>query len=298
MKKTVPALLLGIAFLAGCAAGPYGSDGYNRWGYDSDGYNRKGQALFGPAKKMPDEISLEMPPGPTLTLSQQQLLSLDWNNTIIMGAQVIDKRAVSEKAVEFDIRFPSNGPGYRSLDYVSCGRGGLGTLVGVDVRDYESFALKFTLVSIDGQTSELKEKVVVGALIGLTGSGSYSDYGPVTLSLASPENSAVGTTPMETEDIFQIGFHIHMENPEEWNPKATVVTLRVEPADGTGNEETQAKETDITPDNEIIACAKCNLEIGALKLHFDYKGKTVCAGCYAKLMGKKYQKKTIRAAFN
>jgi hypothetical protein len=247
---------------------------------------------------MPKGISLAMPPGPTLTLSQQQLLALDWNNTIIMGAQVIDKRAVSEKAVEFDIRFPSNGPGYRSLDYVSCGRGGLGTLVGVDVRDYESFALKFTLVSIDGDTSELKEKVVVGALIGLTSRGSYSDYRPVTLGLAPPESSALATTPVETENIFQNGFHIHMENPDEWKPKATVVTLRVEPADGSENNQTQAKETAVTPGNEIIACAKCNKEIGALKLHFDYKGKTVCAGCYAKLMGKKYQKKTIRAAFN
>ena len=102
---------------------------------------------------------------------------------------------------------------------------------------------------------------------------------------------------MHTDKIYQIGFHISMLNPEDWKPTGSIVTLRVQPADDTGQPEAEAKESTLTPDNEIIACAKCGENIGTLNLRFDYKGNTVCVGCYAKLMGQKYQKNTLGAWF-
>jgi hypothetical protein len=184
----------------------------------------------------PPQVSpSEVPASRMLTLSQQQLISLDWNNSNRMGARVTAKRIVPDSGVEFDVFFPNNSPGYRSVDYVSSGRGGLGTMVGVDVSGYESYALVFTLVSINGQTgAELAEKVEVGAVIGLTSRGRYSEYEPVTLSMAPAEKSAIGKTIMHTDKIYQIGFHIAMLNPEQWRPDSSTVTLRVQPAEFAG----------------------------------------------------------------
>ncbi len=183
------------------------------------------------SSKEPVEVAKPpvIPPSRALTLSQQQLVYLDWNNPGGSGARIIEKRMVPEEGVEFDIYFPSNNPGYRTVDYVSSGQGGMGTLNGADIRGYETFSLMFTLVSINGQTAEeMKEKIVVGALIGLTGTGRFSDYKPVTLSLLPSEKSTIATTPIQTNKIYEIGFHVHMLNPQDWNPTGTVLTLRVD----------------------------------------------------------------------
>lgn len=179
--------------------------------------------------------SPDIPPSRTLTLSQQQLVFLDWHSPNLPGARVMRKRVVPGSGVEFDIYFPSNAPGYRSVNYVSSGEGGIGALVGVDIRDYEAFALAFTLVSINGQTTpELKEKVEVGALIGPTATGKRSDSKPVALSLLSSEKSTIAKTPMRTNRIYQIGFYVRMLNPQNWNPTGTKMILRVEPVEDAG----------------------------------------------------------------
>ena len=96
-----------------------------------------------------------------------------------------DKRIVPGPGVEFDIYFPSNSPDSRSLDIVSSGEGGRGNLVGADVRDYETYALKLTLVSVNGQSEpDMKQKVVAGAVIGPTDRGQLRTYEPVTLGMA------------------------------------------------------------------------------------------------------------------
>jgi len=89
-------------------------------------------------------------PSGTVTLSSDQLLTLDWGWRSPSRPRVLSRRAAGNSGVIFDIRFPSNGPGHRSIDYVSSGSGGQMALVGLDVGAYETFALKFTLVSIDG----------------------------------------------------------------------------------------------------------------------------------------------------
>ena len=181
---------------------------------------------------------VEVPPSRILTLSEQQLISLDWHSPNRTGAHVKGKRVVvAGPGVEFDIYFPSNSPRNRSLNFVSSGQGGTGTLVGVDIRGYEVFALKLTLVSINGQSEpELKQKLMAGAVIGPTGKRQLRTYEPVTLGLAASEKTVIAKTPVSTDKIYQIGFHVHMLNPQDWDPSGSMVKLRVEPVkDGTAD---------------------------------------------------------------
>jgi len=176
---------------------------------------------------------VEVPPSRILTLSEQQLISLDWHSPNRTRAHVKGKRVVvAGPGVEFDIYFPSNSPRSRSLNFVSSGQGGTGTLVGADIRGYEVFALKFTLVSINGQSEpELKQKLMAGAVIGPTGKRQLRTYEPVTLGLAASEKTVIAKTPVSTDKIYQIGFHVHMLNPQEWDPSGSMVILRVEPVE-------------------------------------------------------------------
>ncbi len=168
----------------------------------------------------------------TLTLSAEQLVFLDWYGRLHTGTQVIKKRLVGRSGVEFDIYFPSNGAGHRSIKYVSSGEGGRGALVGVDVSDYTAFALKFTLVSIDAAAGpEITQSLVVGAVIGPTATGQHYAYEPVTLSFASEQTTGVSSISVQTGKIRQIGIYARMLNPQEWNPSGTLVTIRVEPVD-------------------------------------------------------------------
>jgi len=177
----------------------------------------------------------DVPPSWILTLSEQQLVSLDWHSPNRTDARVKHKRVVAGPGVEFDIYFSSNSPGSRSLDFVSSGEGGRGTLVGADVRGYEAFALKLTLVCINGQSEPtLKQKLVAGAVIGPSSKGQLCTYEPVTLGLAAPEKTVIAKTPVSTGKIYQIGFHVHMLNPQDWDPSGSMVTLRVEPVEDGG----------------------------------------------------------------
>ncbi len=178
-------------------------------------------------------MPVEVPPSRILTLSEQQLISLDWHSPIRTRAHVKGKRVVvASPGVEFDIYFPSNSPRSRSLNFVSSGQGGTGTLVGADIRGYEVFALKLTLVSINGQSGpELKQKLMAGAVIGPTGKRQLRTYEPVTLGLAASEKTVIAKTPVSTDKIYQIGFHVHMLNPQDWDPSGSMVRLRVEPVE-------------------------------------------------------------------
>ncbi len=167
------------------------------------------------------------------TLSSEQLLTLDRGWRSPSRPRVLNQRAAGDSGVIFDIRFPSNEPGHRAITYVSSGSGGRMALVGVDVGAYETFALKFTLVSIDGAVGEkFAQELVVGAVIGPTTDGKVSGYEPVTLSLAPQRMTGRSETRIGTQNIREIGIHAHMANPKAWSSKGCTVTLRVEPADG------------------------------------------------------------------
>jgi hypothetical protein len=172
---------------------------------------------------------IKFPASRFLTLSQEQLLSLDWRIAYSGGAQVKDKRIVSGTGVEFDIYFPSNSPDCRSLDIVSSGEGGKGSLVGADISDYETYALKLTLVSVNGRSeADKKERLVAGAVIGPTDKGRLYTYEPVILSLADSERIVIAKTPVSADKIYQIGLHVHMQNPQDWDQSGSIIRLRVE----------------------------------------------------------------------
>jgi hypothetical protein len=108
-------------------------------------------------------------------------------------------------------------------------------MVGVDIRGYETFELSFTLVSINGEKMpDIKGELVVGALIGLTNTRLIGDHKPVTLSLLSSENSKMARAPVGTDYIHQIGFHVHLVNPGQWDPEGSRVVIRIEPAEDAG----------------------------------------------------------------
>ena len=174
-----------------------------------------------------------VPVSETLTLSPSGLVALDWFAQSHTGAQVVGKRIVGELGVEFDIRFPSNSPGHRAIKYVSTGAGGRGALIGIDTSAYKTFALKFTLVSIDGAAEPgLAQQLELGAVIGSGPIDPLRDGTPVTLSFASQKTTAVSTTPVQTGKIWQIGIYAHMVNPADWSASGSTVTILVEPVEG------------------------------------------------------------------
>ena len=89
----------------------------------------------------------QVPTSQTLTLSGNQLIFLDWDGGNPSGARIVRKRFVPDSGVEFDIHFPSNLPGYNSIDYLSSGAGGQGSLVGFDVSEYKVFSLRVLILS-------------------------------------------------------------------------------------------------------------------------------------------------------
>jgi hypothetical protein len=186
------------------------------------------------SKKPIEEVKpVQFPVGRFLTLSEEQLLLLDWHIAYRGGARVKDKRIVPGPGVEFDIYFPSNSPDCSSLDIVSSGKGGEGSLVGADIRGYETYALKLTLVSVNGQSEpDLKQKLVAGAVIGPTDKGQLRTYEPVTLGMSASEKTMIAETSVSVDKIYQIGFHVHMQNPQDWDQSGSIMRLRVEPAAG------------------------------------------------------------------
>jgi hypothetical protein len=175
---------------------------------------------------------LGRPAGLILTLSEQQLVLLDWQRANRGGARVESKRPVGGRGVEFDIYFPGNTPGNCSLSFVSTGEGARGSLVGTDVRGYDTFALKLTLVSVSGRSDRaMKQKLVAGAVIGPTAAGRLSGCEPVTLSLAASERTVMARTQVSADQIYEIGFHIRALNLEDWDPSGSRVVLLVEPAE-------------------------------------------------------------------
>jgi len=182
----------------------------------------------GKAKPIPIAKPEQIPPSRMMTLSQEQLVFLDWHSPHRRGARVRGKR-LTGGGVEFDISFSTNDPGNTSVNFVSSGQGGRGKIVGGDISGFRSFALKFTLLSINGKSeSQMKQKLEVGSVIGPTASGLAETYPPVTLSME--DSSAIAQTPIRSANIRTIGFHISALNPQDWDPLESEIKLLIEPA--------------------------------------------------------------------
>lgn len=184
----------------------------------------------------PVEDTLVTDPAPavfydTLTLSAEQLVALDFSGRSPAGPKVVRKHAVDGAGAVFDIYFPTNKPWQNSINYVSSGSGGQMALVGIDAAAFRSFALKFTLVAIDGAVGPtLPQELIVGAVAGPTPDGRPSQYEPVSLSFAG-QQTGVSRTRIGVPRLREIGIRVEMANPEAWSPDGTLVTLLAEPVD-------------------------------------------------------------------
>ena len=181
-------------------------------------------------EQVPTTVQAPTTVSDTLTLSAEQLMALDWSGRSPSGGTVIRKHAVDTAGAVFDIQFPGNRAWQNSIKYVSTGSGGRGTLVGLDVSSYQTFALKFTLVAIDGAVGpSLPQELTVGAVVGPTVDGKLSTYKPYTLSFADKQ-TAIVKTPITVARLREIGFYMEMANPEKWSENGARVTLLIEPA--------------------------------------------------------------------
>lgn len=167
--------------------------------------------------------------GKTFTLSDDDLMSLDSYLYADVNdsnePKIADKRDVPGPGVEFDIFFPRDNKTNNVVKYVSCEDRGEGVIVDINVHDYNAFALKFTLVAVDGNSEPNTGGIlIVGALAG-------SCYRPESISLIQGESAtAVSVTSVSLEKTATIGFDIHKFVPKGWNPEGTTVTVLIEPA--------------------------------------------------------------------
>jgi hypothetical protein len=164
------------------------------------------------------------------TLSDEALMSLDvyqYGNP--EGdpnlPRVIARRNIDGPGVEFDIYFPGDNErkDNNAIMYVSCIDRGKETLTHADVNGFDAFALKFTLVAVDGK-SEVNAggMLVVGAFI----NGAYR---PECISF-NQGDEAISTTMNGARKIHEIGFDVHKLSPEGWSPEGNTVTIRIEAA--------------------------------------------------------------------
>ncbi len=164
----------------------------------------------------------------SFTLSDEDLMLLDWHNDRYSSATVINKTDVPGPGVEFTIRFPDNTSKNNSVTYVSCKSGSDGLLTGADINDFDAFALKFTLLSVnDSNAPDAGGSLVVGALIDM---GYSWGYRPEIINLQPQRNTAVSLTATDANEISIIGITAHFLEPQGWDPNGSTMKLLVEAA--------------------------------------------------------------------
>jgi hypothetical protein len=143
--------------------------------------------------------------------------------------EIVAKRDIAGSGVEFDIYFPPDNKRKNNyaLTYVSCSNRGKGVLVDIDINDFDAFALKFTLIAIDGKNDvDPNCRLVVGALVN---SGYSHSFQPQYISFAEGGN-AVSITKTDTEKTTIIGFMVYKSSPDGWSSQGNTVTIRIEAA--------------------------------------------------------------------
>ncbi|MCK5472914.1 MAG: hypothetical protein KAI59_02695 [Planctomycetes bacterium] len=163
------------------------------------------------------------------TLSDDDLMLLDYHfNHHSSSSEVIYKTDVEGPGVEFDIHFPDTNRQNHSITYVSCKNGGEDLVTGININDYDAFAIKFTLVSVnDSNYPDAGGSLVVGALIN---SGYSHSYRPEVISLQPGNNTTISSTKTDANNTSIIGFTAHFLTPDGWDPNGSTVRLLIEPA--------------------------------------------------------------------
>jgi len=161
------------------------------------------------------------------TLSDNALMMFDQTNRHVRSkSSIVEKIDIPRPGVEFDIYFPGTKSGERHFECVSTKKDEPNNpLFASDLRVFDAFALKFTLLAVDGDSSPShKGRLIVGAYVNAC-------YRPECVTLDPADaNTVVSRTSVGPDDVFSIGITMHMLSSEGWDPNGTTITLLVEPA--------------------------------------------------------------------
>ncbi len=175
------------------------------------------------------------------TLSDDALMTmLDRTNYHVWAkSSIVDRRDRPGPGVEFDIYFPGTRTPENHLDCVSVAEDPSSLLFATDLRSFDAFTLKFTLLAVNGDPKAIHTgRLVVGAYI----NGSYRPE-CVTLDKQTPvigrnnkrvadPNTAISRTTFKSSEIHSAGFTMHQLTSEGWDPNGTTITFLIEPAPG------------------------------------------------------------------
>lgn len=169
------------------------------------------------------------------TLSDSALLSLD-ADLQSSTSTTFSRTDVAGSGVVFEIFYP--GLGSELSPVSSTVYGGSGALTGIDISGYDSFALDFTLLSVNGQTdySNYGGPLIAGAVI--NGIAVDYRYKPEVLGFVSFPSDVTSITPTLAETIETVGFSLNVptwwydEGESPWNPAGNTVQVLVSAAEG------------------------------------------------------------------
>jgi hypothetical protein len=168
------------------------------------------------------------------TLSDKEILDLDYGNSGYyvppLTATVLSKNHIPDTGVQFTIHFAGTNSHDATIFRLSDRTHGAGTLAGVYIGIHTNFALKFTLISVDGATSGNNNVLAVGAVVGPF-HGTSNGFRPELISLSSPDAaSATSVTISDAGTINVLGFTAYQLPGAPWPPGPHTIKLLVEPA--------------------------------------------------------------------
>jgi predicted outer membrane repeat protein len=176
------------------------------------------------------------------TLSDDALMTMlnQTNKHVQAKSSIVERRDRPGPGVEFDIYFPGTKPGEYGFECVSTKNEPNNPLFAADLRAFDAFALKFTLLAVNGDPSPKHTgTLVVGAYLNAGYRGECVTLEPRVPSYTDKTNTAIGEpnraisrTQVRSTDVYSIGITMHMLSSEGWDPNGTTITLLVEPAPG------------------------------------------------------------------
>lgn len=176
-----------------------------------------------------------------VTLGQPGLMSLDYHNAAdSLTARVVDKR-LSGQGVEFDILFAGNSGSDSQMFYGSSVFDGDGALVFEDLSSFDYYQIDVQLLEVHGYTSQQAESFELSFSPMVYDSDSYKYFSSELISTAAGNDAATASmdisflaagNSVSGDWIFEIGYEIHMDDPDVWPADETMITLLLSPTDG------------------------------------------------------------------
>ena len=211
--------------------------------------------------------------GLTFTLSDDAIMALDYNyNFNGHVAAITSITDVEGPGVRFDIVIPNTRTD--SLAWMSTIYGGAGKLTGRDISMFDSFALKFTLLSASGVSSpDAVGPVIVGSMI--TQSHYLWGFRPEVVEINDPHNPASATSVVKTDNagkINLIGYTCYLPYwyDDGSSPEGAMISILVEPAPGA-----VVMTSDPCQVLQLLSVNKCTVAAGRKDNHdgISFSGK-------------------------